>query len=212
MLMNRTFLIYVLLMTAVVVASNFLVQYPLPGSIAGMQLGDLLTWGAFSYPIAFLVTDLTNRQFGPQIARKVVIAGFAVAILLSVLIATPRIAIASGSAFLLGQFLDIAVFNRLRAQSWWRAPLLGSLFGSLLDTAVFFSFAFAAMFVFLGPNDPFALENAPVLGVMAAEAPRWISWALGDLTVKILVGLVMLLPYGALMTVIRPMPALKPNA
>ena len=82
----------------------------------------------------------------------------------------------------------------------------------LLDTAVFFSFAFAAMFVFLGPNDPFALENAPVLGVMAAEAPRWISWALGDLTVKILVGLVMLLPYGALMTVIRPMPALKPNA
>lgn len=212
MLLNRTFLLYVALMTAVVVASNVLVQYPLPGSIAGMQLGDLLTWGAFSYPIAFLVTDLTNRQFGPSVARKVVIAGFAVAILLSILVATPRIAIASGSAFLLGQFLDISVFNKLRAQSWWRAPLIGSLFGSLLDTAIFFSVAFAPFFVFFGPNDGFALESAPILGVMAAEAPRWISWALGDLTVKIIVGLVMLLPYGALMSVIRPMPAVKASA
>ncbi|KQT01773.1 MULTISPECIES: VUT family protein [unclassified Rhizobium] len=212
MLMNRTFLLYVALMTAVVVASNVLVQYPLPGSIAGMQLGDLLTWGAFSYPIAFLVTDLSNRQFGPSVARKVVIAGFAVAILLSILVATPRIAIASGSAFLLGQFLDISVFNKLRAQSWWRAPLIGSLFGSLLDTAIFFSVAFAPFFVFFGPNDGFALESAPILGVMAAEAPRWISWALGDLTVKIIVGLVMLLPYGALMSVIRPMPGVKASA
>ncbi len=212
MLMNRTLLLYVALMTAVVVASNVLVQYPLPGSIAGMQLGDLLTWGAFSYPIAFLVTDLTNRQFGPSVARKVVIAGFAVAILLSILVATPRIAIASGSAFLLGQFLDISVFNKLRAQSWWRAPLIGSLFGSLLDTAIFFSVAFAPFFVFFGPNDGFALESAPILGVMAAEAPRWISWALGDLSVKIIVGLVMLLPYGALMSVIRPMPGVKASA
>jgi uncharacterized PurR-regulated membrane protein YhhQ (DUF165 family) len=212
MLSNRTFLTYVALMTLVVVASNFLVQYPLPGSIAGMQLGDLLTWGAFSYPIAFLVTDLTNRQFGPRTARKVVIAGFAVAIILSVLVATPRIAIASGSAFLLGQLLDISVFNKLRMQSWWRAPLVGSLFGSFLDTAIFFSFAFAAFFVFFGPNDPFALESAPILGVMTAEAPRWISWALGDLSVKIIVGLVMLLPYGALMNVIKPMPGAKASA
>jgi uncharacterized PurR-regulated membrane protein YhhQ (DUF165 family) len=212
MLTNRTFLTYVTLMTLVVVASNFLVQYPLPGSIAGMQLGDLLTWGAFSYPIAFLVTDLTNRQFGPRTARKVVMAGFAVAIVLSVLVATPRIAIASGSAFLFGQLLDISVFNKLRTQSWWRAPLLGSLFGSFLDTAIFFSFAFASFFVFFGPNDPFALENAPILGMMTAEAPRWISWALGDLSVKIIVGLVMLLPYGALMSVIKPMPGAKANA
>ena len=212
MLTNRTFLLYVALMTAVVVASNVLVQYPLPGAIAGMQLGDLLTWGAFSYPIAFLVTDLTNRQFGPRTARKVVVAGFVVAIFLSVLVATPRIAIASGSAFLLGQFLDISVFNKLRAQSWWRAPLLGSLFGSFLDTAIFFSFAFAAVFVFLGPNDPFALESAPILGLMAAEAPRWVSWALGDLAVKIIIGLAMLLPYGALMSVVRPMPAVKTQA
>lgn len=209
MLTNRTFLIYVALMTCVVVASNFLVQYPLPGAIGGVQLGDLLTWGAFSYPIAFLVTDLTNRQFGPQVARKVVIVGFAIAVVLSVLLATPRIAIASGSAFLFGQMLDISVFNKLRAQSWWRAPLIGSLFGSLLDTAIFFSFAFAPFFVFFGPNDPFAIEAAPILGLFSTEAPRWISWALGDLGVKITVGLVMLLPYGALMSVVRPMPGVK---
>lgn len=206
MLINRTFFIYVALMTFVVVASNFLVQYPLPGSIAGMQLGDLLTWGAFSYPFAFLVTDLTNRQFGPRIARRVVVAGFAVAVVLSVVAATPRIAIASGSAFLLGQLLDISVFNRLRRQTWWRAPLAGSLIGSALDTAMFFSFAFAPFFAFFGPNDSFALETAPVLGLLTVDAPRWISWALGDLTVKILCGIALLLPYGALMSVIKPMP------
>ncbi len=206
MLTNRSLLIYVALMTAVVVASNFLVQYPLPGQIAGMQLGDLLTWGAFSYPVAFLVTDLTNRQFGPAMARKVVMAGFAVAVVLSIFAATPRIAIASGSAFLFGQFLDISVFNRLRRQSWWQAPLAGSMLGSALDTAMFFSFAFAPAFAFLGPNDPFALEMSPLLGIFAPETQRWVSWALGDLGVKILVGLVMLLPYGALMSVIKPMP------
>ncbi|PST18539.1 hypothetical protein C7U60_16465 [Mesorhizobium plurifarium] len=209
MLINRRFYLYVALMTLVVVASNFLVQYPLPGSIAGMQLGDLLTWGAFSYPFAFLVTDLTNRQFGPRIARRVVAAGFAVAIVLSVLAATPRIAIASGSAFLLGQLLDISIFNRLRRQTWWQAPLAGSLLGSGLDTAMFFSFAFAPFFVFLGPNDGFALETAPVLGLLSVDAPRWISWALGDLAVKILCGIVLLLPYGALMSVTKPMPAVK---
>ncbi|MDX1239541.1 VUT family protein [Sinorhizobium medicae] len=212
MLINRMFYLYVALMTLAVVASNFLVQYPLPGSIAGMQLGDLLTWGAFSYPFAFLVTDLTNRQFGPRIARRVVVAGFAVAVLLSVLAATPRIAIASGSAFLLGQLLDISIFNRLRRQTWWHAPLAGSLIGSGLDTAMFFSFAFAPFFVFFGPNDGFALEAAPVLGLLSVDAPRWISWALGDLAVKIVCGIVLLLPYGALMSVVKPMPAAKATA
>ncbi|ASY64118.1 putative preQ0 transporter [Sinorhizobium sojae CCBAU 05684] len=206
MLIGRTFLIYVALMTLVVVASNFLVQYPLPGSVAGMQLGDLLTWGAFSYPFAFLVTDLTNRQLGPQVARRVVVAGFAVAVALSFFAATPRIAIASGSAFLLGQLLDIAIFNKLRRQTWWRAPLAGSLIGSGLDTAMFFSFAFAPFFVFLGPNDGFALEVVPLLGLVAVDTPRWISWALGDLLVKILCAIVLLLPYGALMSVVKPMP------
>ncbi|MCA1442329.1 VUT family protein [Ensifer sp. IC4062] len=209
MLINRTFFIYVAFMTLVVVASNFLVQYPLPGSIAGMNLGDLWTWGAFSYPFAFLVTDLTNRHFGPRIARRVVVAGFIVGVTVSMYLATPRIAIASGAAFLFGQLLDISVFNRLRRQTWWQAPLAGSLIGSALDTAMFFSFAFAPFFVFFGPNDSFALESAPLLGVLAAGAPRWISWALGDLLVKILCGIVLLLPYGALMSVIKPMPAAK---
>lgn len=206
---TRNFIIYVLLMTLVVVASNILVQYPIPGEIAGMQLADLLTFGAFIYPVAFLVTDLTNRQFGPRIARRVVVVGFAVAVVLSFLVASPRIAIASGSAFLAGQLLDISVFNKLRAQTWWRAPLMGSIIGSMLDTALFFSFAFAPAFSIFGPNEPFALEHAPLLGVLASEAPRWISWALGDLVVKIIVGFVLLLPYGALMSIVRPMPVQK---
>ncbi len=202
---TRYFLIYTLLMTLVVVASNFLVQFPLSGSLFGIALGDLLTWGAFTYPVAFLITDLTNRQFGAQTARKVVFAGFVVGVALSFVTAQPRIAIASGSAYLLGQLLDIAVFNRLRRQAWWRAPLFGSLIGSALDTTIFFSFAFAASFAIFGPNDPFALEAAPILGVFSTEAPRWMSWAIGDFSVKLLVGLVMLLPYGALMNVLKPM-------
>ncbi len=211
MLTMRSTLIYVALMTLVVVASNFLVQFPLNAEFAGINLADILTWGAFTYPVAFLITDLTNRQFGPQAARKVVFAGFVVGVTLSFYTSVPRIAIASGSAYLAGQLLDISVFNRLRRQAWWRAPLVGSLVGSMLDTAIFFSFAFAAFFVFLGPNDPFALEAAPILGVFTGEAPRWISWAIGDFTVKMIVGLVMLLPYGALMNVLRPMQAARAN-
>ena len=198
--------VYTLLMAFVVVASNFLVQFPLAGSLFGVQLGDLLTWGAFSYPVAFLVTDLTNRQFGPSIARRVVLAGFVVGVTVSFFTSVPRIAIASGTAFLIGQLLDISVFNRLRRQTWWRAPLAGSLAGSAIDTALFFSIAFASVFILLGPNDPFAIESAPILGILSMEAPRWISWALGDLGVKVLVGVVMLLPYGALMSVLKPMP------
>ncbi|MGW9231511.1 queuosine precursor transporter [Pseudorhizobium sp. NPDC055634] len=198
--------VYTLLMAFVVVASNFLVQFPLAGTLFGVQLGDLLTWGAFSYPVAFLVTDLTNRQFGPSIARRVVLAGFVVGVTVSFFTSVPRIAIASGTAFLIGQLLDISVFNRLRRQTWWRAPLAGSLAGSAIDTALFFSIAFASVFILLGPNDPFAIESAPILGILSMEAPRWISWALGDLGVKVLVGVVMLLPYGALMSVLKPMP------
>jgi uncharacterized PurR-regulated membrane protein YhhQ (DUF165 family) len=207
MLNARAFLIYSLLMTAVVVASNFLVQYPVNGMLAGINLADLLTFGAFTYPIAFLVTDLTNRQFGPQAARRVVLVGFIAGVLLSILLATPRIAVASGTAFLVGQLLDISVFNRLRQQSWWKAPLLGSLLGSALDTAIFFSLSFAPAFGFIGPNDDFAIAAAPILGVMSAEAPRWISWAIADFGVKMLIGVIMLLPYGALMSVIRPVPS-----
>nr|WP_316656529.1 VUT family protein [uncultured Gellertiella sp.] len=208
MLNNRTLALYALMMTVVVVASNFLVQFPLSGTLAGIALGDILTWGAFTYPVAFLVTDLTNRQFGPAMARRVVLVGFVAGIALSWFTAPHRIAIASGSAFLIGQFLDITVFNRLRRKAWWQAPLAGSLAGSMLDTMMFFSFAFAPLFVVLGPNDPFAIDYAPIFGVFATQAPRWISWALGDFSAKLTVGLVMLLPYGALMNVIRPMPTL----
>jgi queuosine precursor transporter len=206
MLSKRYTLVYVALMTLVVVASNFLVQFPVQATLGAINLADLLTWGAFTYPFAFLVTDLTNRQYGPRIARMVVAAGFVVGVALSWYLSQPRIAIASGSAFLLGQLLDISVFNRLRRQSWWQAPLAGSMLGSLLDTALFFSFAFAPAFSVFGPNDDFATGIAPVLGVIAYDAPRWISWALGDLSVKVFFALVLLMPYGALMSVVRPMP------
>lgn len=205
----RSMFVYVALMTLVVVASNVLVQYPLSGNLFGINLADLLTWGAFTYPIAFLITDLTNRQFGPSVARRVVLAGFVVGVTLSFWTSIPRIAVASGTAYLIGQLLDISVFNRLRRQSWWRAPLAGSVLGSMLDTALFFSIAFATTFAFIGPNDVFAIEQAPVLGLFAWEAPRWISWALGDLAVKVLIGVIMLLPYGALMSSLKPMPIEK---
>jgi uncharacterized PurR-regulated membrane protein YhhQ (DUF165 family) len=209
---QRYTLIYVLLMTLVVVASNVLVQYPVHGTLFGINLADLLTYGAFTYPVAFLITDLTNRQFGPKYARLVVIAGFVVGIGFSWFAAVPRIAIASGSAFLFGQLLDIAIFNRLRRQAWWRAPLIASVIGSLLDTAMFFSFAFAPAFSIFGPNDDFAIGLAPLLGILHTEAPRWISWALGDLSCKVIVALVMLLPYGALMSVLKPMPGVGKTA
>ncbi|MBB4009270.1 VUT family protein [Allorhizobium taibaishanense] len=204
MRLTRHILIYSLLMTLVVVASNILVQFPLSGELAGVQLGDLLTYGAFTYPVAFLVTDLTNRQFGPSTARKVVFVGFLVGVALSFATSQPRIAIASGSAYLVGQLLDISVFNRLRRQSWWKAPLVGSLVGSVLDTVIFFSVSFAPFFVFIGANDPFAIGAAPLLGAFSPEIPRWISWAIGDFSVKMTVGLVMLLPYGALMSSLKP--------
>ncbi len=200
---------YVALMTAVVVASNFLVQIPVPGTVFGINLADLFTYGAFIYPVAFLITDLTNRQFGPQKARLVVVVGFVIAVAFSIWAATPRIAIASGSAFLVAQLLDISVFNRLRASSWWKAPLISSLIGSALDTAIFFSLAFAASFAVLGAGDEFATGLAPLIGASTIEAPRWVSWAVVDFGVKLIVGLVMLLPYGAVMSIVKPMPVSK---
>jgi queuosine precursor transporter len=204
-------------MAAVVLISNILVQLPLPGSVYGMALGDVLTWGAFTYPVAFLVTDLANRSHGPAFARRVVLTGFVAAIVASIIVPPllfrigvvgfeteaarlTRIALASGVAFLIGQLLDITVFNRLRQQSWWRAPVVGSVLGSAVDTTLFFSLAFAAAFVFLGPSDTFASEAAPFFGVLTgAELPRWISWAAGDLAVKLVIATVALVPYRLLM-------------
>ena len=191
-------------MAAVVVLSNILVQHPFAFTIGRLNLADVLTWGAFSYPLAFLVTDSTNRLLGPRIARRVVYVGFAVAVALSVWLSTPRIAIASGSAFLAAQLLDIFVFDRLRDRVWWMAPSLSSLVGSALDTLLFFSLAFAPLFVVLGPNDPFAVETAPLLGLYSMETPRWLSWALGDFTVKLIIAAVALVPYRVIVRTFVP--------
>jgi len=182
-------------MAAVVVLSNILVQHPFRVTLGRLNLADLLTWGAFSYPLAFLVTDTTNRLLGPRAARRVVYLGFTIAVVLSVWFATPRIAIASGTAFLVGQLLDIAIFNRLVNRSWWQAPSFSSLAGSAADTLVFFSLAFAPVFVLLGPNDPFAIDSAPFLGLSPVATERWVSWAFGEFSVKLLIAIVALIPY-----------------
>jgi len=206
------YLPFVAAMALVVVASNILVQFPVNAMVGSLSLADLLTWGAFTYPFAFLVTDLANRRYGPQVARRIVFVGFMTAVVCSIVVppllfragliefATDaarlvRIAIASGSAFLTAQLLDVTVFNRLRQRSWWRAPIYGTLAGSVLDTALFFTIAFSSAFLFVGPDDGFALETAPLLGLLAQDAPRWISWALGDLGVKLAIAVFALIPY-----------------
>ncbi|WP_128291793.1 VUT family protein [Afifella aestuarii] len=192
-------------MAAVVVASNILVQYPVHGHIGGYNLADLLTWGAFTYPLAFLVNDMTNRTFGPKAARRVVFVGFLLAVIVSTVLATPRIAVASGSAFLAAQMMDVGIFHRLRAGRWWRAPVVSSLIGSALDTVIFFSLAFAAVFGILGANDAFAIETAPLFGAISLiEVPRWVSWALGDFSVKLLLAALALVPYGFLIRMVTP--------
>lgn len=184
-------------MAAVVVSANILVQHPVQGTLGPFVLDDILTWGAFTYPFAFLVTDLVNRSFGAQRARQVALAGFVIAVLMSIVLASPRIAIASGTAFLMAQMFDVAVFDRLRNQAWWRAPLTSSVLGSALDTAVFFTLAFSALVPF--GLDAFAVEAQPLFGLAGAlEAPRWVSWAIADFVVKLLVAGVALGPYRAL--------------
>lgn len=193
-------------MAAVVVASNFLVQFPVQAQWGGIDLADLLTWGAFTYPVAFLVTDLTNRHFGPGGARLVVLTGFAIAVVLSIFLATPRIAIASGSAFLVAQLLDVSIFDRLRAGAWWRAPLISSFIGSVVDTLLFFGIAFSARFAFIdagfGMDDGSLAFPVPMLGV-GSDVPLWVSLASGDFIVKMLVALALLAPYRLLRRLIR---------
>lgn len=192
------FIIAVAAMAAIIAGSNYLVQFPVHATLGAINLADLLTYAAFTFPVAFLVTDLTNKLFGPAAARKVVVAGFIIAVIVSIIVASPRIAIASGSAFLISQLLDVSIFDRLRTGTWWRAPLISSMLGAVVDTFVFFSLAFAASLSFLGEGLDFAVQPAPLLGVMATEAPRWVSWALGDLVVKVSMALVLLAPYGML--------------
>lgn len=192
---------FILAMAAIVAASNYLVQFPFDH----FGLKDVLTWGAFTYPVAFLVNDLSNRRLGPAAARKTVYAGFVLAVVLSIWLASPRIAIASGTAFLCAQLLDTQIFDRLRRNAWWQPPLVSTLIGSVLDTVLFFGLAFSARFAFLdtmtGAQDGSLAFAVPFLG---GEAPLWVSLALGDFCVKILVGLAMLAPYGALMAWLAP--------
>jgi queuosine precursor transporter len=191
----------VISMCAIVAASNVLVQYP----FNHFGLHEVLTWGAFMYPIAFLVNDLTNRRFGPAAARKVVYAGFVIGVTVSVWLATPRIAIASGSAFLFAQLLDITVFDRLRKQQWWKAPWAGAIVGSVLDTLLFFSIAFAAHFAWIDwlTGMPDSSLATPV-SFLGAEVPLWLSLACGDFVVKLVMGTVMLVPYGTILAIFHP--------
>jgi uncharacterized integral membrane protein (TIGR00697 family) len=187
----------ILAMAAIVVASNILVQF---------LFGQWLTWGAFTYPLAFLVTDVMNRVYGPATARKVVFAGFVTGVICSVIgtqiqgefgpLVTWRIALGSGLAFLAAQLLDIAVFDRLRAGVWWRAPVVSSLIGSSVDTALFFTIAFSAQLAFLEPGNDvsWANEALPLLGV-GPMVPLWVSLAIADWGVKLALAVIALIPF-----------------
>ncbi|PTM77533.1 queuosine precursor transporter [Cereibacter johrii] len=196
--MTRSLIPAILAMAAIVVASNILVQF---------LFGQWLTWGAFTYPLAFLVTDLTNRFRGAAAARRVVLAGFATGILCSLIgtqiqgefgpLVTLRIALGSGLAFLVAQMLDVTVFDRMRhARGWWQAPLISTLVGSSLDTLIFFGTAFSTALVWLEPSNDvsWANETLPLLGA-GPEAPLWLSLAVADWSVKLLLALVALLPF-----------------
>ena len=190
----------ILAMTLVVVASNILVQF--------LILDGLLTWGAFTYPLAFLVTDIANRIYGPAAARRVVFAGLVTGIACSLIgtqvmlefgpAVTLRVAVASAAAFLVAQLLDIAVFNRLRAGTWWRAPLVSSLVSSTVDTAIFFSLAFSATLGIFGAGAEAAVawaqEPAPFL-TAGPMAPLWVSLAVADWAVKLAIAMVALVPF-----------------
>ena len=180
--MNKIFLILSFLMGIVVLASNYLVQFP----IKYYGLEEILTYGAFSYPIAFLITDLANRSFGKIVARKIVYIGFAIGISFTILFSTNftdlisiRIAIGSGTAFLVAQLLDVQIFDQLRKKEWFVAPLTSSLIGSTIDTFLFFSISFYATGI------------------------PWVTLSLGDLAVKIFVALVMLIPFRLLLGTLK---------
>ncbi len=181
--MNKLFLFLSFLMGVVVLSSNYLVQFP----IKYYGLEEILTYGAFSYPIAFLITDLANRSYGKLVARKIVYIGFAIGISFTLIFSTNfadlisvRIAIGSGTAFLVAQLLDVQIFDQLRKRKWFIAPLTSSLIGSTIDTFLFFSISFYATGI------------------------PWVTLSLGDLAVKILVALVMLIPFRILLGTLKP--------
>ena len=187
----------ILAMATIVMASNILVQF---------LFGQWLTWGAFTYPLAFLVTDVMNRVYGASVARKVVFAGFLTGVACSVVgtqimgefgpLVTWRIALGSGLAFLTAQMLDVSIFDRLREGNWWRAPLVSTLVGSAVDTALFFTIAFSASLSWIEPaNDvSWAGEALPLLGA-GPIVPLWVSLAVADWGVKLALALIALVPF-----------------
>jgi len=178
-------------MGLVIALSNILVQKP---------VGEYLTYAAFTYPIAFLITDYTNRISGAVMARRVVFVGFMIGIILSLHAAeqgasTWRITVASGSAFLVAQLLDVTIFDRLRQSRWWKAPVISSVVGSVVDTAIFFFIAFSAVTYALSKDEnTWALEMSPLLG-MWGQHPYWMSLAVADFGIKCLMVIVLLIPY-----------------
>ena len=185
---NRFFFILAFLMGLVVTLSNYLVKFP----VNYFGLSDLLTYGAFSYPVAFLITDLSNRRYGKDTAKKIVYLGFALGILLTLYFSTNysdlisiRIAIGSGTAFLIAQLIDVNIFDHLRKRIWFAAPLVSSLIGSCVDTFLFFSISF------YGTN------------------VNWITLSIGDLSVKIIVALVMLIPFRLAISYIKEASVVK---
>ena len=180
--MKKSFLILSFLMGVIVLSSNYLVQFPV--NYYGLE--EILTYGAFSYPVAFLITDLANRSYGKLIARKIVYIGFVIGVSFTLLFSTSfadlisvRIAVGSGTAFLVAQLLDVQIFDRLRSKKWFIAPLTSSLIGSTVDTFLFFSIAFYATGI------------------------PWVTLSLGDLAVKIFVALIMLIPFRLLLGTLR---------
>ena len=181
--MSKLFLLLSFIMGVVVLASNYLVQFP----IHYYGLEEILTYGAFSYPVAFLITDLANRSYGKAVARQIVYIGFAIGVTFTLIFSTNftdiisvRIAIGSGTAFLVAQLLDVKIFDNLRKKEWFIAPLTSSIIGSTVDTFLFFSISFYATGV------------------------PWLTLSLGDLSVKILVALMMLIPFRLLLKTFKP--------
>ena len=180
--MNKLFLLLSFLMGVVVLSSNYLVQFP----IKYYGLEEILTYGAFSYPVAFLITDLANRSYGKLVARKIVYIGFAIGVSFTLLFSTNfadlisvRIAIGSGTAFLVAQLLDVQIFDQLRKNKWFIAPITSSFIGSTVDTFLFFSLSFYATGI------------------------PWVTLSLGDLAVKIFVALIMLIPFRLLLGTLK---------
>ncbi len=193
----KTLIAGILAMAAIVVASNILVQH---------TFGTYLTYGAFTYPLSFLVNDIINRLAGVKAARRVVLAGFVVGLVCSFIgtqlhneygpLVTLRVALGSGTAFLVGQLLDVTIFDRLRRAEWWRAPLVSTLMGSTIDSVIFFTIAFAASLTFLEPSSDvsWAAVQGPLLG-SGPVVPLWVSLAVADWCVKFGIALFGLLPF-----------------